>query len=46
MAAGVGRNSEPPWNAAPITRTDMAQFAAFFEAPDEAELALFDLPPR
>jgi predicted kinase len=42
----AARNSQPPWATAPITRTHMAEFAAFFEAPDEAELALFDPPPR
>ncbi len=38
------RNSQPPWDSAPITRAHMVEFAAFFEAPDEAELTLFDPP--
>jgi len=32
------RNSRPPWDNYPIRRTDL-------EAPDAAELALFDRPP-
>jgi predicted kinase len=40
------RNSQPPWDSAPITLDHMAEFAAFFEAPDDAELALFDPPPE
>ena len=39
------RNSRPPWDSAPITREHMAEFEAFFEPPDEAELSLFDAPP-
>jgi predicted kinase len=38
------RNSKPPWDSAPITREHMAEFEAFFEPPDESELALFDAP--
>ena len=39
------RNARPPWDSAPITREHMAEFEAFFEPPDEAELSLFDAPP-
>lgn len=39
------RNSRAPWDAAPITRSDMEEWAALFEAPEESELALFDSPP-
>ena len=39
------RNSRPPWERAPITREHMAEFEAFFDPPDEAELSLFDKPP-
>jgi predicted kinase len=38
------RNSEPPWNAAPIKRSHLDEWANFFQAPDASELALFDLP--
>lgn len=38
------RNSRPPWDNAPISREHMAEFEAFFEPPDQAELALFDAP--
>ena len=38
------RNSRPPWDRAPITQQHMAEFEAFFEAPDDSELALFDSP--
>ena len=38
------RNTRPPWDSAPITREHMAEFEAFFEPPDEAELSLFDEP--
>jgi predicted kinase len=40
------RNAEPPWEAAPITRTHLDEWAALFQAPDAAELALFDVPPH
>jgi predicted kinase len=40
------RNSLPPWNSAPITRAHMEEWAALFEAPGDAELALFDRPPE
>jgi predicted kinase len=39
------RNSEPPWDSAPIRRADLDEWAALFQAPDAAELALFDPPP-
>ena len=39
------RNSEPPWDSEPIRRTDLDEWALTFQAPDAAELALFDSPP-
>jgi predicted kinase len=39
------RNAEPPWDSCPIRRTDLDEWAASFQAPDDAELALFDPPP-
>lgn len=39
------RNAVPPWNAAPITRSDLDGWVAVFEAPEVVELALFDDPP-
>jgi predicted kinase len=39
------RNSEPPWDSHPIRRADLDGWAASFQAPDAAELALFDPPP-
>ena len=39
------RNSEPPWDSYPIRRADFAAWLRVFEAPDAAELALFDSPP-
>jgi predicted kinase len=38
------RNAEPPWDAAPITRAHLDDWAALFQAPDADELALFDAP--
>ena len=38
------RNSRPPWDGAPITRAQMDEWATLFQAPDDAELALFDPP--
>ena len=38
------RNSETPWNSYPIGRADFDEWLRIFEAPDAAELALFDLP--
>jgi predicted kinase len=39
------RNAYPPWASYPIRLTDLQEWAAFFQAPDQDELALFDLPP-
>ena len=39
------RNSEPPWDSYPIRRADFDGWLATFQAPDAAELALFDPPP-
>lgn len=39
------RNSAPPWDAAPISREDLDEWLAIFQAPDAKELALFDHPP-
>ena len=39
------RNAEPPWNGYPIGRADFDEWLAIFQAPDAAELALFDPPP-
>jgi predicted kinase len=39
------RNSEPPWDNCPISRAHLEEWTATFEAPDAAELALFDAPP-
>jgi predicted kinase len=39
------RNSEPPWDIEPILRSHLDGWAQSFEAPDAAELALFDSPP-
>ena len=39
------RNSEPPWDSYPIRRTDLEGWLRVFQAPDAAELALFDLQP-
>ena len=40
------RNSKPPWDSAPIRRAHLDEWAALFQAPDAAELALFDPPPN
>ena len=40
------RNAEPPWDSHPIHRTDLDQWQCLFQAPDPAELALFDSPPE
>jgi predicted kinase len=40
------RNAAPPWDSSPISRSQLDEWAASFEAPDAAELALFDPPPR
>lgn len=40
------RNSAPPWDTEPISRADLEEWLAIFQAPDAAELALFDSPPE
>ena len=40
------RNGDGTWPAAPITREQLAGWDVLFEAPDAAELALFDPPTR
>lgn len=39
------RNSAPPWDEEPIGRADLDEWRSMFQAPDAAELALFDAPP-
>lgn len=39
------RNSQPPWDGYPIGRADLDGWLPLFQAPDAAELALFDPPP-
>lgn len=39
------RNSAPPWDDEPISRADLDEWLTIFQAPDGAELALFDPPP-
>lgn len=39
------RNSTPPWDREPISRAELDNWLAIFQAPDDAELALFDPPP-
>jgi predicted kinase len=39
------RNSAPPWNREPISRAALDEWLSMFQAPDDAELALFDPPP-
>jgi predicted kinase len=39
------RNTAPPWNSQPATRADLDEWLSIFQAPDGAELALFDPPP-
>jgi len=39
------RNSVPPWDRYPISRAHLDEWTATFQAPDAAELALFDAPP-
>ena len=38
------RNAEPAWIDAPISRADLEEWSAIFEAPDADEVALFDPP--
>ncbi len=40
------RNAEPPWDSEPISRAHLDAWLAIFQAPDAAELALFDSPPE
>ena len=40
------RNSAPPWDNEPISRANLDEWLGMFQAPDAAELALFDPPPR
>jgi predicted kinase len=40
------RNSEPPWDSHPIRRADLDRWLLHFQAPEAAELALFDPPPE
>jgi predicted kinase len=40
------RNAEGEWATAPITRAQLEEWAGQFEAPDAAEMALFDAPQR
>ena len=40
------RNAAPPWDSYPISRSQLDEWAARFQAPDAVELALFDPPPR
>jgi predicted kinase len=41
------RNAEPPWDRQPIRRAHLDWWATnVFDAPDAAELALFDAPPE
>jgi predicted kinase len=40
------RNSEPPWDRYPIRRADFDAWLRLFQAPDAAELALFDRVPE
>ena len=39
------RNSKPPWDSYPIRRADLDGWLPLFQAPDAAELVLFDPPP-
>ncbi len=39
------RNAQPPWAGQPIRRADLDGWRDLFQAPDAAELALFDPPP-
>jgi len=39
------RNLEPPWDGHPIRRSDLDEWLRVFQAPDPAELALYDAPP-
>lgn len=39
------RNLQPPWDSYPIRRADLDGWLTIFQAPDAAELALFDPSP-
>ena len=39
------RNGEPPWDSYPIHRAAFDGWLRVFQAPDPAELAMFDSPP-
>ena len=39
------RNFKTPWNGYPIGRADFDEWLRTFQAPDAAEMALFDPPP-
>jgi predicted kinase len=39
------RNSQSPWDSYPIRRADLDGWLLLFQAPDAAEMALFDPPP-
>ena len=39
------RNSEPPWDSHPIRRADLDGWVRLSQAPDAAELAMFDPAP-
>lgn len=39
------RNAGPPWEGHPIRRENLDHWRRVFQAPDAAELALFDPPP-
>ncbi len=38
------RNTSPEWKDKPISRADLDEWVAMFEAPDDDEIALFDPP--
>lgn len=40
------RNAKPPWDKEPISRIDLDEWVAIFQAPDAEELALFDPAPH
>lgn len=39
------RNSKPPWNQSPISRSHLDEWRLVFNVPDAAEIALFDSTP-
>jgi predicted kinase len=42
----AARNTKPPWEGHPIRQADLDGWLLTFQAPDAAEVALFDLPPN